>query len=171
MAQPEARLRARCAMLLKSHLASPCWFTSIEHGRKHAGTPQQRAAEWTRLQAQGVKAGIGDMLILAPGYAVWLELKAGANKQSDVQLSMQSAMVALGHGYAVVRSVEQLVDVLEQHGIPLLAGARVAALRHDGMLAVPVAKKPARVAKPRAEKPTRKQLATLARVRARGVFV
>jgi len=169
--QPEARLRARCAMLLGAHLAPPCWFTSVEHGRKHAGTPQQRAAEWTRLQAQGVKAGIGDMLILAPGYALWLELKAGANKQSDAQLAMQNAMAALGHGYAVVRSVEQLVDVLDQHGIPLLAGARVAALRHDGMLAVPVARKPARAAKPAAAKPTRKQLATVARLRAKGVVI
>jgi len=169
--QPEARLRARCAMLLGAHLAPPCWFTSVEHGRKHAGTPQQRAAEWTRLQAQGVKAGIGDMLILAPGYALWLELKSAIGRQSEAQLAMQQAITALGHGYAVVRSVEQLVGVLEQHGIPLHAGARVAALRHDGMLAVPAAVKPARTARPRAEKPTRKQLATLARLRAKGVFV
>jgi hypothetical protein len=145
-------------MLLKSHLAPPCWFSSFEHGRKHAGTAQQRAAEWTRLQAQGVKAGIGDMLILAPGYALWLELKSATGRQSDAQLAMQNAMAFLGHGYAIVRSVEQLVDVLEKHGIPLHAGARVAALRHDGMLAVPekVAK---RTAKPRAAKPTRKQVA------------
>lgn len=156
--QPEARLRARCAMLLKSHLAPPCWFTSIEHGRKHAGTAEQRAAEWTRLQAQGVKAGIADVLVLAPGYALWLELKAGANQQSDAQLAMQNAMAFLGHGYVVVRSVEQLVDVLEKHGIPLLAGARVAALRHDGMLAAP-AKVAKRTAKPRPAKPTRKQVA------------
>ena len=156
--KPEARLRARCAMLLKSHLAPPCWFSAIEHGRKHSGTAQQRAAEWSRLQAQGVKPGLGDVLVLAAGYALWVELKAGANQQSDAQLAMQNAMAFLGHGYAVVRSVEQLVDVLEQHGIPLHAGARVAALRHDGMLAVPekVAK---RTAKPRAAKPTRKQVA------------
>lgn len=171
MMQPEARLRARCAMLLKSHLAPPCWFSSVEHGRKHAGTPQQRAAEWTRLQAQGVKAGIGDMLILAPGFALWLELKAGVNKQSDAQLAMQIAMAALSHGYALVRSVEQLVDVLEQHGIPLLAGARVAALRHDGMLAVAVARKPARATKPAIAKPTPKQRAAMSRLRAKGVVI
>ena len=145
-------------MLLKSHLAPPCWFSSIEHGRKHAGTQQQRAAEWTRLKAQGVQAGIGDTLILAPGYALWLELKSAIGRQSEAQLAMQHAMTALGHGYAVVRSVEQLVDVLDQHGIPLHAGARVAALRHDGMLAVPV-KVAKRTAKPRAAKPTRKQVA------------
>jgi hypothetical protein len=169
--QPEARLRARCAMLLRSHLAPPCWFSSIEHGRRHHGTAEQRAREWQALARQGVVAGIGDMLILAPGYALWLELKSATGRQSDAQLAMQNAMAALGHGYAVVRSVEQLVDVLEQHGIPLLAGARVAALRHDGMLAVPVARKPARIAKPSAAKPTRKQLATLSRLRAQGVVI
>ena len=158
-------------MLLKSHLAPPCWFSSIEHGRKHAGTQQQRAAEWTRLKAQGVQAGIGDTLILAPGYALWLELKSAIGRQSEAQLAMQHAMTALGHGYAVVRSVEQLVDALEQHGIPLHAGARVAALRHDGMLAVPVAHKPARATKPAIAKPTPKQRAAMSRLRAKGVMI
>jgi len=169
--KPEARLRARCAMFLKSHLMHPCWFSALEHGRRHHGTAEQRAREWQALARQGVVAGIGDMLVLAPGYALWLELKSATGRQSDAQLAMQQAMAALGHGYALVRSVEQLVDVLEQHGIPLLAGARVAALRHDGMLAVPVARKPARAAKPSAAKPTRKQLATLSRLRAQGVVI
>lgn len=158
-------------MLLRSHLAPPCWFSAIEHGRRHHGTAQQRAREWQKLAVAGVKQGVADVLILAPGYALMVELKSATGRQSDAQLAMQQAMAALGHGYALVRSVEQLVDVLEQHGIPLLAGARVAALRHDGMLAVPVARKPARAAKPRAEKPTRKQLATLSRLRAKGVVI
>lgn len=170
MAQPEARLRARCAMLLRSHLAPPCWFTSIEHGRRHHGTAEQRAREWQKLAVAGVKQGVADVLILAPGYAFMVELKSATGRQSDAQLAMQQAMAALGHGYAVVRSVEQLVDVLEQHGITLLAGARVAALRHDGMLAAP-AKVAKRSAKPAAAKPTRKQLAVVARLRGQGVAI
>lgn len=169
--QPEARLRARCAMLLKSHLAPPCWFSSIEHGRKHSGTAEQRAREWQKLSVAGVKQGVADVLILAPGYALMVELKSATGRQSDAQLAMQNAMAFLGHGYAIVRSVEQLVDMLEKHGIPLLAGARVAALRHDGMLAVPAARKVVRTAKPRAEKPTPKQRATMSRLRAKGVVI
>ncbi len=163
--RPEDRLQSRCRMLLDSHLHPPCYWSSVGHERK------QTLIQGQMQKARGVRRGLPDVMVWAPGYFLGVELKAGSNTATEDQRAFGQAMAALGHGYAVVRSVEQLVDVLEQHGIPLLAGARVAALRHDGMLAVPVAKKPARVVKPRAEKPTRKQIATLARVRAKGVFV
>jgi hypothetical protein len=163
--RPEDRLQSRCRMLLDSHLQPPCYWSSVGHERK------QTLIQGQMQKARGVRRGLPDVMVWAPGYFLGVELKVGSNTATEDQRAFGQAMAALGHGYAIVRSVEQLVDVLEQHGIPLLAGARVAALRHDGMLAVPVAKKPARVVKARAEKPTRKQLATLARVRARGVFV
>lgn len=152
-------------MLLESHLQPPCWWSSVGHERK------MTLRQGQMQKARGVRRGLPDVMVWAPGYFLGVELKAGTNTATEDQRAFGQAMAALGHGYALVRSVEQLVDVLEQHGIPLLAGARVAALRHDGMLAVPAATKPARTTKPRAEKPTRKQLATLARVRAKGVFV
>ena len=161
----EDRLQSRCRMLLDSHLQPPCYWSSVGHERK------QTLIQGQMQKARGVRRGLPDVMVWAPGYFLGVELKAGSNTATKDQRAFGQAMAALGHGYAIVRSVEQLVDVLEQHGIPLLASARVAALRHDGMLAVPVAKKPARVVKPRAEKPTRKQIATLARVRAKGVFV
>lgn len=131
---PEARLRARCRMLLDSHLELPCWYTAIEHGRRHHGTKEQRAREWQHLQAQGVKQGIGDMLVLAPGHCLFVELKAKANKQSESQYAFQAKMAALGHGYEVVRSVEALGQALERNGVPLRAGWRVAAMQHDAAL-------------------------------------
>lgn len=163
--RPEDRLQSRCRMLLDSHLQPPCWWSSVGHERK------QTLIQGQMQKARGVRRGLPDVMVWAPGYFLGVELKTGSNTATEDQRAFGQAMATLGHGYSVVRSVEQLVDVLLQHGIPLLAGARVAALRHDGMLAVPVAKKPARVAKPRAEKPTRTQLATLARARARGVLV
>ena len=161
----EDRLQSRCRMLLDSHLQPPCWWSSVGHERK------MTLRQGQMQKARGVRRGLPDVMVWAPGYFLGVELKHGSNTATEDQRAFGQAMAALGHGYAVVRSVEQLVDVLEEHGIPLQSGARVAALRHDGMLAVPVATKPARTAKPRAEKPTRKQLATLARVRAKGVFV
>lgn len=152
-------------MLLDSHLQPPCWWSSVGHERKM--TLRQGQAQ----KARGVRRGLPDIMVWAPGYFLGVELKAGSNTATEDQRAFGQAMAALGHGYAVVRSVEQLVDVLEAHGIPLQPGARVAALRHDGMLAVPVARKPARAAKPSAAKPTRKQLATLSRLRAQGVVI
>jgi hypothetical protein len=155
-------------MFLTSHLLHPCWFTAIEHGRKHAGTKEQRAREWQHLQAQGVKQGVADVLVLAPGFAFMAELKAGANKQSEAQLLMQCVMEALQHGYAVCRSVEQLGEALQRHGIPLAAGWQVAAQHHDAALDVPAKghNKPPRA---RAAKPTARGLVKIARARA-GIF-
>jgi hypothetical protein len=156
-------------MFLTSHLLHPCWFTAIEHGRKHAGTAEQRARQWQHLQSQGVKQGVADVLILAPGFALMAELKAGANKQSEAQVAMQRVMEALQHGYAVCRSVEQLGEALQRHGIPLAAGWQVAALHHDAALDVPTKghNKPPRA---RAAKPSAGGLAKLAKARASGVF-
>lgn len=156
MAQPESALRARCRMFLTSHLVAPCWFSAIEHGRKHTGTAEQRARQWQHLAAQGVKAGIGDMLILIPNRAIWVELKAGSNKQSNSQIAMQADMAAIGHGYAVVRSVAALVDALGWFAVPLHPGAARAAEMHDMALAVP--DKPRKPAKPRAIKPSRRAI-------------
>jgi hypothetical protein len=160
---PEARLRARCAMFLKSHLVPPCWFSALEHGRAHRGTAEQRAREWQHLARQGVQKGIGDMIVLAPGCVMFLELKAGANKQSDAQHAFQAVMAVLGHGYAVVRSVEQLGEVLQDSGIPLAAGWRIKAQLHDAALdgEAPARKKPARKLQ---QKPTRTQIAAGNRV-------
>jgi len=162
---PEARLRARCAMFLKSHLVPPCWFSAIEHGRAHRGTAEQRAREWQHLARQGVQKGIGDMLILAPGYCCFIELKSQVGKQSDAQHAFQAVMATLGHGYEVVRSVEQLGEKLVQHGIPLAAGWRVAAMHHDAALDgepnLRTSKPNLRTsgAKVRTSKPTRTQIA------------
>lgn len=169
MAQPEARLRARCAMFLKSHLMFPCWYSAIEHGRKHSGTAEQRAREWQRLLAQGVKPGLADMLVLAPAFVLWLEMKAGANKQSPAQEAFARDMGALCFGYEVIRSVEQLGEALQRHGIPLAANWRVAAMHHDAALDVPT-KGPNKPPRTRTAKPTARGLKTLARARQAGIF-
>lgn len=163
--RPEDRIQSRCRMLLDSHLQPPCWWSSVGHEKK------QSLIQGQMQKARGVRRGLPDVMVWAPGYFLGVELKAGSNTATDDQRAFGQAMTALGHGYAIVRSVEQLVDVLEAHGIPLQPGARVAALRHDGMLAVPAARKPARTTKPAIAKPTRKQLAVMSRLRAKGVVI
>jgi hypothetical protein len=145
-------------MFLDSHLPEPCWFTAIEHGRKHSGTAEQRARQWQHLKAQGVKQGVADLLILSPGFAMMVELKAAANKQSPAQMAMQQAMARLNHGYSVVRSVEQLGETLQDNGIPLAPAWRLKAQLHDAALdgEAPTRKKPARKFQ---GKPTARQIA------------
>ena len=152
--RPEDRLQVRCVMFCTDTVLPPVFWTAVEHGRLHKGTKEQRAGEWARLARKGVKKGLADLWFFAKSYTLTVELKAGANKPTEAQYAFQAQMAALGHGYEVVRSVDQLGEKLMQHGIPLVTNWRVQAMHHDAALDVPTAK-PKRVAKPRIAKPKR----------------
>lgn len=127
--RPEDRLQSRCRMLLDACLLPPCWWSSIAHERKQ--TPRQGQMQ----KARGVKAGLPDMMVWAPGHFLGVELKVGKNSTSDAQDGFGEAMVRLGNGYEVIRSVEALGEALERHGIPIAPGWRVKAQIHDMELA------------------------------------
>jgi hypothetical protein len=158
MAQPEERLQIRCAMFCTSHVVAPCEWTAIEHGRKHSGSKEQRAREWQRLARKGVKKGLSDLWFIMPGYLFCCELKWGRNTETDEQERLGAKLQAMGHGYSVARSVEQLGEKLVEHGIPVGPGWRLAAQRHDAALdgEAPARKKPARKFP---QKPTARQVA------------
>lgn len=162
--RPEDRLQARCRMFLDTHLAPPAWWSSVGHERK------QTLRQGQMQKARGIKRGLPDIMIWAPGYFLGVELKCGGNKPTDAQHAFHVAMSALGHGYDVVRSVEQLGESLINHGIPLALGWRLAAQHHDACLdGEPTIRK--RTAKPREAKPSRSQAKALLRLRGQGVFV
>ena len=158
---PEARLRARCRMLADTHILPPCWWSAIEHGRQHHGTPEQRAREWGRLQGQGVKQGIADMVFMVPGFTLWTELKHGTNKPTEAQDRFAEAQRAIGNGFEVIRSVEQFGEAMERHGIPIAPGWRVKAQIHDAELASerPAVKKSGTTKGKSLRRPTIKQVA------------
>jgi len=150
--RPEDRLQARCRMFLDAHLVRPCWWSSVGHERK------QTLRQGQLQKARGIKRGLPDMMVWAPGYFCGIELKAGKNDTTDAQDGFAAAMAALQHGYAVVRSVEQLGDALEARGIPLAPGWRIKAQLHDMALDTALPHVPAR-AKPPSAKPSRSQIA------------
>lgn len=134
--RPEDRLRSRCRMYLNQALPPPLFYSAIEHGRKHGGDDFQRAKEWSRLKAQGVKTGLADIFIWAPRRFIAIELKAGKNDTSDKQDQFAAAMVANAHHYHVVRSVAEL-DVILRIYAPILPSMRIAALGYDAELSAP----------------------------------
>lgn len=153
--RPEERLQSRCRLFLDAHLLRPCWWSSIGHEKK------QTLRQGQMQKARGIRRGLPDIMLWAPGYFLGVELKAGKNDTTDAQDGFAQAMAACQHGYAVVRSVEALGEALERHGIPLAPGWRVAAMHHDAALEAPPKghNKPPRVAKPRAPRGNRKQVA------------
>lgn len=160
--RPEDRLRARCRMLCQTHVLPPTYWTAIEHGRQHHGTKEQRAREWERLKAQGVKTGVADFLLQRRGLSLWQELKVDT-EQSGPQEAFEAEQLAIGNGYEIARTVTQFGENCEKHGIALKPGWRVKAGLHDLELAAaqppPKVRKVGTTTGKVARRPTLKQVA------------
>jgi hypothetical protein len=156
MAQPETRLQKRCRMFLDAYLAPPSHWSSV--GRERKQSPRQGQEQ----NARGFKRGLPDIMVWVQSYWLGVELKSDKGRMTPDQYAFQAKMAALGHGYAVVRSVEQLGEVLQEHGIGMLWGWRQKAQLHDMALAGEAP--PRKPSRPRAAKPTRGQVAAGNRV-------
>ena len=134
----EDRLRSRCRMWLKDHLAAPWTWSAIEHGRLHRGSDEERAREWGRLQAQGVKTGLGDLMIWGPERRFAnIELKWGDNDTRESQDRWANAIIGCGFRAYVVRSVAELCRILAEMEAPLGTLALPTAEAHDRALMAP----------------------------------
>lgn len=72
-----------------------------------------------RLKAEGVLAGVADLILLVPnaGYhALLIEMKAPKGRQSDSQRAWQLAVAGNGdYLYVVCRSLEEFVREVEEY--------------------------------------------------------
>lgn len=168
---PEARLRARVCKWLAAHLPRPGLWTSIEHGRAHHGTPEQRAREWQRLQAQGVKVGIPDVMVWYAGHCIGIELKVGANKPTAGQMEFGAGLVSNGFMWRACYSVEAVALLLHQAGVPITGSALQLAGAYDAELAREAGVKAPKTARTKTPASDRAKLAAIARIRASGVLV
>lgn len=80
-----------------------------------------------RLLEEGLLPGAPDLIIALPAARLlWVEVKTDKNEiwgiertyLSPVQKNVHGLLRALGHEPVVCRSVEELADLLEQHGVP-----------------------------------------------------
>jgi hypothetical protein len=126
-------------MYLKAALPPPpeAIWSAIEHGRMHHGSDEERAREWGRLKAKGVKVGLPDV------FGVWcfkffaIELKAGRNDTSAAQDQFAAAWRANGGLYFVCRSVAEVDAALRSMSLPVHRSMAIAAAGHDAALSVP----------------------------------
>ena len=167
---PEYRLRARSRMYLDKALPAPGFWSAIEHGRRHHGDKEERAREWERLKAQGVKVGLSDIMIWYRGLFIGAEAKVKPNGPSDMQEKFGFAMWDNGFGWFCYYSITDLHDRLVNLGIPIAPSFRIEAMHHDATLQVAKEpkKKSSRPRKPRADPAA---LKVIARARARGIRV
>jgi len=77
------------------------------------------------LVGMGVHAGFADLIVLCDGRVLFLELKSFKGRLSPAQEAFRDAMLAQGFGWALVRSLDDALGALADHGFT----TRV--IRHD----------------------------------------
>ena len=65
----------------------------------------------------GVHSGFADLIILCEGRVLFLELKSLKGKLSPAQEAFRDAILAQGFGWALVRSLDDALGALADHGI------------------------------------------------------
>ena len=68
------------------------------------------------LVGMGVQPGFADLIILCDGRALFLELKSLKGRLSPAQEAFRDAVLAQGFGWALVRSLDDALGALADHG-------------------------------------------------------
>ena len=70
--------------------------------------------EAKNMKESGTLAGVADLVIVGNGGRVlFVEMKAGKNKQEDSQVLFQNKVERLGHKYIICRSKEQFMKEVD----------------------------------------------------------
>lgn len=63
-----------------------------------------------KLKAEGVRAGVSDLIIIKQGKVFFVELKTPTGKQSDSQKIFEQEVKKQGFDYLIWRSVDDCID-------------------------------------------------------------
>lgn len=87
------------------------WFAIPNGGHRHISVA-------SRLKDEGVRSGSPDLVFLLPeGRVAWLEMKAGKNTLEPEQKAFRDRAQALGHHWAMARSVDEAIPHLTEWGV------------------------------------------------------
>ena len=68
------------------------------------------------LVGMGVHAGFADLMVLCEGRVLFLELKSPKGRLRPNQETFRDAVIAQGFGWALVRSLDDALGALADHG-------------------------------------------------------
>jgi len=111
---PEADLQRAVVSALRVALPRTA---IIHHCANEVAEPGPRGAKRQAiLVGMGVHAGFADLIVLCEGRVLFLELKSRKGKLSPTQEAFRDAVLAQGHGWALVRSLDDALGALADHG-------------------------------------------------------
>ncbi len=111
---PEADLQRAVVRALRQILPHNA---IVHHCANEVTEPGPRGAKRQAiLVGMGVHAGFADLMILCDGRVLFLELKAPKGWLRPTQELFRDAVLAQGFGWALVRSLDDALTVLAEHG-------------------------------------------------------
>lgn len=115
---PEADIQRAIVAFLRLVLPPGSVVHHSAHEQRGGGAAARRRQGIA--QGMGVAAGFPDLIVLAEGRVLFLEVKSPRGRLSEAQVEMRHRIRAQGHHHAVVTSVEGAEAALKAAGIPCL---------------------------------------------------
>ena len=120
---PEADLQRAVVQALRLILPRSA---IIHHCANEVTEPGPRGAKRQAiLVGMGVHPGFADLMVLCDGRVLFLELKSLKGRLSPAQEAFRDAALAQGHGWALVRSLDDALGALADHGFTTRVAAPV----------------------------------------------
>ena len=120
---PEADLQRAVVQALRFALPRTA---IIHHCANEVTEPGPRGAKRQAiLVGMGVHPGFADLMVLCDGRVLFLELKSQKSKLSPAQELFRDAALAQGHSWALVRSLDDALGALADHGFTTRVAAPV----------------------------------------------
>lgn len=111
---PEADLQRAVVHALRFALPRG---TIIHHSANEVAEPGPRGARRQAiLVGMGVHPGFADLMVISGGRVLFLELKSPKGRLRVEQEAFRDAVLAQGFGWALVRSLDDALGALADHG-------------------------------------------------------
>jgi hypothetical protein len=120
---PEADLQRAVVVALRFALPKGAIIQHCVNEVTEAGP--RGAKRQAILVGMGVHPGFADLVILCDGRVLFLELKSLKGKLSPAQEAFRDAVLAQGFGWALVRSLDNALGALADHGFTSRIAAHV----------------------------------------------
>lgn len=78
----------------------------------HVNNKAKNRIEGNQMKARGVVAGVSDLVYIAPGKVIFIELKTADGVQSKDQKEFEQQCIATGHEYHIARSLEDFLRII-----------------------------------------------------------
>lgn len=110
--RPEDKLQAQLVRYLNLVLIQPAFCAAVPNGGKRS------KAEAAIMKATGTRAGMPDLIVVAPECVLFLEVKVPkTGTPSAAQKVVAHDLKAMGYQHFYVRSLEDVRDALAAAGI------------------------------------------------------